>query len=93
MASTEQIDKWLEAAKGGYTTEELNAAFDQVADPENWKMPISADIPADCDIKLIDHAVTFFAGCMAEIIEIRDAEGMLAGYHVEAAGYYNSVGS
>ena len=85
------LDNQSKAALGGYTRDQLDAAFDQIKDPANWKYPIDTVVPADCGPRLIKTAVTWFAGCIANVEPVRDAEGILTGWHVQAAGYYASV--
>jgi hypothetical protein len=71
----------------GYTREQLEAAFALVRNPENWKLPLDATVPADYDTSLIDAAVGFFTGSPCEFITMTD------GVRVTAAGYYACVGS
>lgn len=87
-----QIDKWLSDAQGGFTLDELTAAFNQVKNPENWKLPISVTVPADCDPEIISRAITWFTGCRADITAVQDSKSRTTGWHVEAVGYYAAVG-
>lgn len=61
-----------------------------VESSEGWKFPIDAVIGgfSERDLALLDYAITFFSGCVAEFID----EGM-GKTRVVAAGYYMSVGS
>jgi len=78
-------------AFGKYTERELHRAFDAVANPENWKYPVDARIPAEgVDTNLIADAVAFFTGSHAEIYPDPDETGWLI---VDAAGYYACIGS
>lgn len=71
----------------GRSEDELHAAFDKVCDPVNWKMPIDTTVPADADQNLISDAIIYFTGSVPDIYPEDDH------LRVEAAGYYNSVGS
>lgn len=89
--SREQLDEWLDAARGGYEIEELSAAFDLVKNPENWKLHIDTVIPVDMDpaemARVIGTAITWYTGSVADIW--READGL----HVQAAGYDVDIGS
>lgn len=75
----------------GHTERELHRAFDAVRNPENWKLHIEADIPAEgVDERLISDAVAFFTGSLAEIYPHPDKPGWLC---VDAPGYYVCIGS
>jgi hypothetical protein len=76
-----------EKVYGGYTHGQLTEAFALVKNPDNWKLPIAATVPADADRAAISAAVVFFTGSMAEFIPGR------RGLHVGAAGYYAAIGS
>lgn len=84
MAMT--IDEWLENAKGGYEVAELEAAFDLVKNPENWKFPVDAIIDA-AKRDVVDVAVKFYAGSVATFVDIGGGK-----LRVLAAGYYCDVG-
>lgn len=72
------------------TQAELEAAFDEVKNKKNWKMPISKLIfrPSVAKAALIVDAVIHFTGGMCEIIPA--AGGRV---RVQGPGYYNSVGA
>lgn len=72
---------------GGYTDDELRAAFALVKTPGNWKLPVDAVVPADADRDAIDAAVAYFTGGGAEFMKVP------AGWRVLAAGYYACIGS
>lgn len=79
------------AVFGKYTDRQLHRAFDAVANPENWKLPVDAKIPAEgVDTALIADAVAYFTGSAAEIYPDPDDPGWLL---VDAAGYYICIGS
>jgi hypothetical protein len=71
---------------GGYTQEELEAAFALVAPKPNWKMPIDAKLPktlTTAEVARIKFAIMFFTGSEAKF-----------GYgSVKAPGYYAAVGA
>lgn len=76
---------------GGYTQEELEAAFALVAPAGNWKLPIKASFPAAStafdDLTKIAFAIEFFTGGKATIKYGNKA------FAVTAPGYYASVGA
>lgn len=74
----------------GYTERQLRDAFEAVADPENWKMPISARIKR-ADIAVTAAAIVFYAGSNTDVFA--DPQGDAAYCVVAAAGYYVSVGA
>lgn len=78
----------IASLRGGYSQEELEAAFSLVRPILNWKLPISAVIPADADLELIEFAIGYFAGSPAIFSKRHDGQIL-----VEAAGYYASVGA
>lgn len=75
------------------TRGELWEQFERVRDPEYWKNPIDAHIELEmgsCEQRLLDYAITFFAGCCAEYyISERGARYT----NVVADGYYISIGA
>ncbi len=71
-----------------YTDEQLRAAFALVKTPGNWKLPIDAIVPGDADTRLIDNAVVYYTGGLAEIIP--QADGTL---RAVSGGYYANIGS
>lgn len=72
----------------------LEAAFNSVADENNWKMPIDAVVilASDAELLTLTEAVKFFAGCTPTYEPIRRAKKGCV-YHVKAAGYYAAVGA
>lgn len=79
----EQIDSYLRESMGGYSAEELRAAFKQVQDAEHWKNPIDAIISREM-IPILERAIPFITGTDATFIDTDDA--MKA--RVVAAGYW-----
>jgi hypothetical protein len=85
MATKEQIDGWLEKARGGFTVDQLKECWDLVRNKEHWKNDIDAIIPAEKQ-ELVYYAIPWFAG--AGDIEFFDAgEGKL---RVVASGYFSN---
>ena len=72
---------------GGYTTDQLKAAWQAVRPAGNWKGPIDAIVSADTDLDAIYAACVFFAGSPVDIRPHTD------GYRVTGAGYYACIGS
>lgn len=82
--STNEIDTFLEEGKGGFTVEELEAAFDAVKDGEHWKNPIDAEVGADMQ-DVLDKAIPWFTGTTAAFHQVEGKEGMI---RVTAPGYF-----
>ncbi len=59
------ISSLIKNAMGGYTQEQLEAAFDLVAPAGDWKGPIDATIPRDKQ-EVVGIAVAHFSGTEAE---------------------------
>lgn len=88
----ELVRPTLEAPKphdmyGGYTTDQLKAAWELVKPAGNWKGPIDAIVPGDADTGAIDAACSFYAGSPVDIVKTE------RGYRVTGAGYYACIGS
>lgn len=83
----------------GFTHEELKEAFDKVADPKDWKKPISRVVNADENIPLIMLAIEFFTATKAEIAGFFSAASRSTGpfgkpttkdgIYIKAVGYRN----
>lgn len=71
----------------GYTRKQLSDAFDKIADPSNWKMPILKLIHKD-EFDISNEACIFFTGSPLNDAGIDENDCML----VSAAGYYNTIG-
>lgn len=84
MADKQQIDEWLEKGKGGYGTNELRAAFDQVKNPEHWKYDIDAVVSADL-ADVLKFAVPYHTGGDVDIVDLGDGK-----IRVVAPGYYTN---
>jgi hypothetical protein len=72
---------------GGYTTDQLKAAWEMVRPPGNWKGPIDSTVPADADLDAIAAACAFFAGSPVDIVKTE------RGHRVTGPGYYVCIGS
>jgi hypothetical protein len=88
----ELVRPTLEAPKphgmyGGYTTDQLKAAWELVKPAGNWKGPIDAIVPGDADTGAIDAACSYYAGSPVDIVRTE------RGYRVTGAGYYACIGS
>lgn len=80
-----QIDAWLEAGKGGYTTDQLKTAFDLVKNKEHWKYDIDAVIEAD-QVDVVSRAIPWYSGG-----GLMDFETLPNGkVRVRATGYWSN---
>ena len=50
----------------GYTQAELKSAFDKIADPSDWKNPISAEMAGE-EVTMAMAAIEFFTATTAEV--------------------------
>ena len=83
-STQDEIDAFLADGMGGYTKEQLEAAFDAVKDQAHWKNPIDAVVePTMRDV--LEHAIPFFTGTPADFDEV---EGRPHVIRVMAAGYF-----
>lgn len=80
----EEIAQHLRTASGGYTTEEMRAAFKLVRDVDDWKNPIDAVVDRD-KWHLLEHAIPWFTGTGAHH---EDVPGQPDKIRVMADGYY-----
>lgn len=74
----------------GFTKSELQAAFEKVQHPENWKFGNKAIIER-ADFLVTNEATIFFAGSPLKVIS-----GLKPGsekFEVEFAGYYACIGA
>jgi hypothetical protein len=74
-------------AFGLYDRGQLLAALSAVTDPQDWKLPISAVVPAYANRDLISAAIVFHTGGSPAFAPEGD------GLRVEAAGYYQCTGA
>ncbi|MFI5223015.1 MAG: hypothetical protein ACHQX3_02025 [Nitrospirales bacterium] len=72
------------------TRGQLSAAFEKVRNREHWKNPINAKLKNqnEEDLAMIQEAVTFFTGSVAEIST--NSAGMT---RVQADGYFLTCGA
>lgn len=66
-----------------YTEAQLGAAFDMVADEDDWRLPICKIVPSDADRDMIDEAVRYYTGGQAWFTAQPDGTWL-----VTADGYY-----
>ena len=71
----------------GYTRMQLVDAFDSIADPSNWKLPITAIVKLD-ELDLYNEACVFFTGGCLTVEYIQGDRAAVSG-----AGYYEIIGS
>lgn len=76
------IDKIREQAT---RQDELQAAFNLVAEPDDWRKPINAMIE-DKDVEIVREAVEYFT---ATTIRTSPWMGKVGHTHVRATGYRN----
>jgi hypothetical protein len=78
------------AKRPAYTQEQMNVAFNKVADPKNWKNRVNriVTVADDAERDLIAQSVIHFTGSVAEFVEIGDNK-----YRVTADGYYAAIGA
>jgi hypothetical protein len=93
MAGTRALAESAKAAAdkvyGGFTHDQLSAAFELVKPVGNWKGPIKATVPGSTDVMAIHAAVEFFTGGEATIV----SDEKTGALHVTAPGYYACIGS
>jgi hypothetical protein len=71
----------------GYSIDYLTEVFELVPKhPDDWKMPIDAEVPAGSDINAMSAAIAYFCGSSSEFAPNPDGT-----FHVTAPGYYLSV--
>ena len=71
----------------GYTRKQLVDAFDTIADPSNWKMPITALVKLD-ELDVHNEACVFFTGAP---LTVEHVQGNRAA--VSSPGYYETIGA
>jgi hypothetical protein len=71
----------------GYTRDQLQAAFNLVKDPANWKLAVDAVVPDGTDLHAVESALLFYCGSPPDILRVD------GGHRVIAAGYYACIGS
>jgi hypothetical protein len=74
---------------GGFTHDQLSAAFELVKPMFDWKRPIRATVPGSTDVMAVHAAVEFFTGGHATIV----SDEKTGALHVTAPGYYACIGS
>lgn len=96
-AAIDAADLEVVARSGNFefTRAELRAAFDSVANSQNWKLPIAGGFRTATDptrsarqVACMREAVIFFTGSVPEIKHLGNY-----GFSIKAAGYYAAVGA
>lgn len=79
---------------GKFTIADMEAAFDKVSDPEDWRGPIDA-IVSGSEIDVTEAAVIFYTGSVPKVrmnIEVDPKTHLLmpdAGFRLRSVGYRN----
>lgn len=77
---------------GGYTHEQLTAAFDTVCDPKDWRAPIRGQVPlAEFNGPLLTKAIVFFTSTEPRFVTVDAPSGTVVlviadGYRQGPAG-------
>lgn len=87
MTETER-NEMIERILGGYSQEELAAAFKAVQDRMHWKRPIDARMPAGVSEALMRTAIIHFTGSVPMFYAGKNGTA-----RVKAAGYYAAIGA
>ena len=68
----------------------FEAAFNRVANQENWKLPVDAQavLRTGLEIYTLHQAIIFFTGSVPKLIPLGADR-----YQVKAAGYYEACGA
>jgi len=74
---------------GGFEITDLKAAFDKVANPENWKLPIRDAVVRCEDVNITVVAIAFYTGSAARVTRIHGSDKCT----INADGYYIAVGA
>ena len=79
-------EEHMESLLGGYTHEELQQAFNAVADPDNWKAPIKATIQGISreSADRIQYAVEFYTATQCQVTKANKDT-----FRFESVGYRN----
>ena len=75
--------KFEDTQGNSYTVEQLSEAFDKVANPAHWKLPISAIIRTS-DVPVTSAAIEFYTATEATIVERPAGSGQA---HIVSIGY------
>lgn len=78
---------------GAYAIPDMEAAFDKVSNPDDWRAPIDALVPGS-EIGVTEAAITFFTGTVPTVrahIKVDPATHLLCGrgFRVKSVGYRN----
>ena len=83
----EALWKEIASIRGGFTEDELSAAFSLVKNQKDWKLPIDAVVPISTSRELITRAVIYYTGSIPEF------QATANGLRVVATGYYAEIES
>ena len=81
--TSEQVKTYLKDAAGGYSCDQLAAAFDTVKNAEHWKNPIDTTAPAN-QRDILERAIPWFTGTDASFTPTDDPVII----RVTAPGYF-----
>jgi hypothetical protein len=77
------IGQWIDNVMGGFSKDELHAAFSLVEDKTDWKLPIDKTIDAE-QLEVVARAIEFYTGSTCTITPIMGTDRI----RVQAPGYY-----
>ena len=88
-----QTQEFLKTIMGGYTEEQLQAAFNKVKNPDDWKAAIDTVVVDETDEELecIKFAVQFYTSTECELTEL-EFEKAPEGCDVQRATKVKAVG-
>ena len=86
--SKQETRDYVKSIMGGYTDEELKAAWDEVKNQRDWKARIDKEVydKTDEELARIVFAVGFYTGTQAVLEELSPSEGRRR-TRVRAVGY------
>lgn len=87
VAEILNMDDMVVSSKG-YTRKQLEVAFNMIANHENWKNPIDAEIHPD-SFDICNEACVFFTGSVLRVVGAAYPDMQ----HVVADGYYLTIGA
>lgn len=82
-ATPDRIAEMLDAARRGYTDEQMQEAFDLVKDADHWKNPIDRIVDRK-HVDVLDVAITWYTGMPAFFEDVDDP----AKVRVTCDGYF-----
>jgi len=88
--SKDETREFVKSMMGGYTDEELDAAWDEVKNQKDWKAGVDREVydKTDEELARIVYAVGFYTSTQAVLEELPAAEGWHSRRtRVRAVGY------